>query len=453
MKDATRTIIGILVGLSFSFPAFATDFIPGEVIVKFKAPASHAHSAVSAEESRAITVAVEDTESAISELNERADVEYVEPNYIIEAEAVPNDWPYAETVWADVELPGAWDFISGSESGQKVTIAVIDSGVDLDHPDLQSSLITGYDYANNDSSPEDDTGHGTRVCGIIGALGDNGTGVAGLIWNIDSEIMPVKFMKNNDGKTTGTLSDAINSIYYAVDHGADIINASWGFYSYSRSLEDAVRYAMDNGVLFIASAGNKGQDNDLNEHYPSNYPLENVIAVAAMSSSGDLASFSNYGLQSVHIAAPGVGLSSTDNNGGYVSWISGTSYAAPFVAGIAAMVRSQSPDISYGEVRDIIISTVTKESGYRFNYVASGGCINAYQALLAEQELDVAARDSAPAPSQQTSSSDTAASGEGGGGGGGCMIDSSRNTGSALSLLAFIIFAVAFRMPRYRHLG
>ncbi len=172
MKDATRTIIGILVGASLSFPAFATDFIPGEVIVKFKAPIPRSHSVMVAEEARAITVAVEDTEAAVSELKDREDVEYVEPNYVIEAESVPDDWPYAETLWGDVELPGAWDLLSAATPGQKVTIAVIDSGVRLDHPDLQSILINGYDFANNDPTPEDDAGHGTRVCGIIGALGE-----------------------------------------------------------------------------------------------------------------------------------------------------------------------------------------------------------------------------------------------------------------------------------------
>lgn len=452
MKDATRAMIAILIGASVSFPAFATDFIPGEVIVKFKAPVSRTHSAMVAEETRAITVAVEDTEAAVSELQNRQDVEYVEPNYIIEAESVPSDWPYAETLWSDVELPGAWDFLSSSSSGHKVTIAIIDSGVRLDHPDLQSILINGYDFANNDSTPEDDTGHGTRVCGIIGALGNNGAGIAGLVWNIDAEIMPIKFMKNNDGQTTGSLSDAVNAIYYAVDHGADVINASWGFYSYSRALEDAVRYAGDNGVLFIASAGNKGQDNDLTGHYPSNYPLDNVIAVAAMSSSGDLASFSNYGLNSVDIAAPGVGLSSTDYNGGYASWLSGTSYAAPFVTAIAAMVKSQSPDITCAEMRNILISTVTKKTGYRFDALASGGCVNAYQVLLAEQQLDASSKESAPAD-QQTETAQAAAAGGGGGGGGGCLIDSSRNSGSALGLLVFLLFVVAFRMPRFRHLG
>src|SRR5208337_4025299 len=144
-------------------------------------------------------------------------------------------------------------------------------------------LISGYDFANNDGTPEDDSGHGTKVCGILGAVGNNGIGIAGVDWDINIAIMPVKFMKLNDnGQTTGNLSDAVNAIYYAVDHGAQIINASWGFYESSSSLDDAIAYAKSKGVLFVASAGNNGQDNDTSVHYPSNCPYDNVIAVAAM---------------------------------------------------------------------------------------------------------------------------------------------------------------------------
>ncbi len=378
-------------------------------------------------------------------------MEYAEPNYIIEAESVPDDWPYAQSQWSIVQLPQAWDILAETGSDESITIAVIDSGVDLDHPDLAGALTSGYDFANNDAMPDDDSGHGTRVCGIIGALGNNGGGVAGIAWNADVRIMPLKFMKYNDGKTTGSVSDAINAIYYAVDNGADIINASWGFTSYSQSLADAIAYAQSHGVLFMASAGNSSQDNDTKEHYPSNYGLDNIIAVAAMNSSGDIASFSNYGKTSVDIAAPGSGLSTTDKDGGYVSYVSGTSYATPFAAAVAAMIKSQNPTIHYLDLKDVLLSSVAKNNGAKMDQIVSGGCVDAYQALLAEQSLDSSEREASS--SQQAQGSAPVAAAEGGGGGGGCMIETSSNSGSMMILFAGLITAVLFRMPCARRLG
>jgi thermitase len=444
MNGTKKKIFGILVGIFVSFPVCAAQYKAGEVIVKYKHSPGMYSSVAGAQSTRALTVAVDDTETALARLQENAEVEYAEPNYIIEAEEVPTDWPYEQTLWADTQLPQAWDLINAAGPGQEVIIAVVDSGVDSDHPDLASILLPGYDFANNDSSPEDDAGHGTRVCGIIGALGNNG-GVAGVAWNIDVHIMPLKFMQLTDGKTTGNVSDAANSIYYAVDHGADIINASWGFTSYSQALEEAIRYARDHGVLFIASAGNNGKDNDTNAHYPSNYTLDNVIAVAALNSSGELASFSNFGRTSVDIAAPGVGLSSTDMNGGYVSYISGTSFSTPFVAAITAMVKSQDPDISYTALRNLVINSAVTDKGVTIDSIASGGCVDAYQALMAEQTESASNSDAQTGASQDTA---TQAASSGGGGGGSCLIDASRNPGTPTVILILLTLAVLFRMPR-----
>jgi subtilisin family serine protease len=437
MERREKLLIGILASIIIGLPAYAGDYKPGELIVKFKSPASPYSAAMGAQDTRPVTVAVDDTETALAELRERPDVEYAEPNYVIEAEDVPSDWPYSTSLWTDTQLPQAWDLLSAAGPGAEVIIAVVDSGVDLDHQDLAGILTTGYDFANNDSVPDDDAGHGTRVCGIIGALGNNG-GVAGLDWNINVSIMPLKFMKLNGGSTTGNVSDAVEAIYYAVDHGADIINASWGFTSYSSSLADAISYARDHGVLFFASAGNSGANNDTTDHYPSNYTMDNVIAVAALSTNGQLASFSNYGAASVDVAAPGVGLSSTDSDGGYVSYISGTSYSTPFVAAIAAMVKSQAPDISYRSLRSIVINSAVSGEGASLDNIASGGCVDAYQALVAEQS-----------GSYQTGNpSDTASSEGGGGGGGGCLMDASRNPGSPAIILIILTLAALFRMPR-----
>ncbi len=451
MKYATVTISVFLV-LAFScLPVSADEYRQNELIVKFKPVPGSSHVMAAGKENRPVIIAVDNAREALSEMQGRDDVEYVEPNYVIEAEDIPDDWPYDAAEWSALELPDAWDILDRHGPGHRVVVAVIDSGVDAAHPDLQGILTSGYDFANNDEVPEDDAGHGTKVCGIIGALGGNGIGVAGVAWNIDVGIMPLKFMKNNDGKTTGSLSDAVGAIYHAVDNGADIINASWGFYSYSYSLSDAIQYARDHGVMFICSAGNKGQDNDTNDHYPSNYPHENVIAVAAMNSFGELASFSNYGIANVDIAAPGVGICTTDRNGGYSTWSSGTSFATPFVTSVAAMVRYLSPGLGVTDVRSILLGSVIAGEGLDFQNIASGGCVNAYQALLSEAQYDASAKTSAPGTGG-TDDNAVVASGEGGGGGG-CLIDSGRNSGNPLGLVIIFSLTVLFRMPFMRRSG
>jgi hypothetical protein len=443
MNRTVKTIIGILAAAILSSPLFATDYVPGEVIVKYKISGSLSALAGS-EDAKPVTIAVADTETALAELQGRSDVEYAEPNYIIEAESTPADWPYTAGLWADTQLPLAWDLIT--TPGTNVIVAVVDSGVDTDHEDLAGILLTGKNFVSS-GAPEDDSGHGTHVCGIIGALGNNGFGVAGVAWDVNLSIMPLKFMKYSNGKTTGSLSDAIDAIYYAVNQGASIINASWGFTDYSKSLEDAIRYARNHGVLFVASAGNDGQDNDTHSHYPSNYTLDNIIAVAALDSDGELAYFSNYGQTSVDIAAPGMGLTSTDLNNGYAYGISGTSFSAPFVAAIAAMVKSQAPTISYSSLRSIVINSAVSDKGAAsLDTVASGGCVDAYEAITAEQAGDYST-STAQTATDSSASGSKGSGGGGGGGGGGCLIDATRNTGSPAVILVFITLAVLFRMP------
>ncbi|HPR52611.1 MAG TPA: S8 family peptidase [Deltaproteobacteria bacterium] len=446
MRDITIILIGCLVLVLISFPAFSAEYKSDEVIVKFKADHSMSSSMVTGDDNRAMTIAVDDAGEALQELSDNEEIEYVEPNFVIEAEDIPNDWPYLESEWDDTDIIEAWGAIDVSGPGTQVVIAVVDSGVDLDHPELAGRLIAGYDFANNDTVPEDDTGHGTKVCGILGAIGNNNVGIAGVAWNVDIAIMPLKFMKNNDGKTTGSLSDAIDAIYYAVNNGADIINASWGFYSYSASLGEAVQYARDHGVLFIASAGNKSQDNDINDHYPSNYPYDNVIAVAAMNRYGDLASFSNYGEETVDIAAPGDGLSTTIP-GGYSSWVSGTSFATPFVTGVVAMVISQSPDLDYISVRNALLDTTVMDGSYTQDLLLSGGCVNAYNALQAEESFDASSKATTSPSTTQSS----APSAESGGGGGGCMIQSTKDANSALTIILLTSLIVLFQVSRARH--
>ncbi|MGC9323179.1 MAG: S8 family peptidase [Desulfomonilia bacterium] len=441
------TLFGILGLFLWCSQVQASEYRHDELIVKFKAHRPHAASMVTGIDSRPCVIAVDDVQSAIDAVQSCEDVDYVEPNYIIEAEMVPNDWPYTEE-WAEVELDGAWNLIDEAGVRKQVVIAVVDSGVDLSHPDLRDIIIPGYDFANNDPNPEDDTGHGTKVCGIIGAIGDNDEGSAGVAWNIDIAIMPLKFMKNNDGRTTGSLSDAVEAIYYAVDMGVDIINASWGFYSYSRSLEDAIDYARAHGVLFVASAGNSAQNNDDEDHYPSNYPFDNVIAVAAMSAYGDLADFSNFGIETVDIAAPGVGLVAPSPGGGYVSWASGTSFATSFVTGIAALLISQSPELDYRSVREILLVTAVMDEEYSQRLLESGGCINAYDALLAEGSYDTSSK---AAPGTDEDGAVSSPEGESGGGGG-CLLKSVKRSGNAFVLIVCMVIIVLFQIPHMKDL-
>jgi len=448
VKDLKIFWIVVVFIIASSIPLMASEYRSDEVIVKFKTKLPGSTSALALRDERPITIAVDNADKAISEMKASEDIEYVEPNYVIEAETIPNDWPYAGQ-WSNMALDSAWNLIDERGPGEQVVIALIDSGVDLTHPEFQGVLIPGYDFVNHDDSPEDDSGHGSKVCGILGALGNNNVGIAGVAWDIDIAIMPLKFMKDNGGKTTGSLSDAVDAIYYAVDHGANIINASWGFYSYSNALEDALNYAKNHGVLFVASAGNNGQDNDENDHYPSNYPLDNIIAVAALDTSGSLAGFSNYGAKNVDIEAPGVGIMTTTFNSGYVSWVSGTSFATPFVTAVAAMMLSQSPSLDYAAMRSIILDTATKTPGSSSVMVASDGCVNAYQALLAGESYDPSSKAaSLPTETQIVDNGSAHSSG----GGGGCFIDETQTAGNYTSFVVSIIMIVLFQIRRKRDL-
>jgi subtilisin family serine protease len=449
VKDFRTICTAVLVLVLTGLTLHAADYRSGELIVKFKTKGIQSSSALSVPEERPMVIAVDDAAAAMRDLEASGEVEYAEPNYIIEAENVPDDWPY-EGQWGQLGLEDAWSLLAQRDFGVEVLIAVVDSGVDLSHPELQGIIVPGYDFPGNDASPEDNSGHGTKVCGILGAAGDNGSGIAGVAWDVDITIMPVKFMdKGADGKTTGTLSDAIAAIYFAVDHGARIIKASGGFYEYSRALQDALAYAQAKGVLVVASAGNKGQNNDVKEHYPSNYPLDNITAVAAMGEDGALASFSNYGTTTVDVAAPGVGITTTTVNGGYVAWASGTSFATPFVTGIAAMVLSQFPDLDCSSLRDILVLSASQAPSAGSSAVASGGCVNAYQALVAGEGYDPTTKDS---QETDTPAQDTTAAASGGSGGGGCLIQTAQAPAPTLPAVLFILSIVLFRVHRRKDL-
>lgn len=338
-------------------------------------------------------------------------VAFAEPDYRVTATAVTND-PLFASQWAlqnlgasggvpgaDIDAPGAWALSTGAG----VIVATTDTGADLAHPDLAANLWTnpgeiagngldddrdgwiddvhGIDAANGDGSPADDNGHGTHVAGTIAAAAGNGVGVAGVAPG--ARVMPLKFM---DSGGSGYTSAAITAIAYAQAHGAQVINASWGGGGYSEALRRAILQAGQAGIVFVAAAGNDGANTDASPDYPADYDLPSVISVAASDRNDALAPFSNRGACSVDLAAPGVGILSTVP-GGYATY-SGTSMAAPHVAGTAALMLARAPGQAPADVRARIVSSAKRRPAFAGVTVA-GGRLDARAAVAAA---------SAPAP-------------------------------------------------------
>lgn len=300
---------------------------------------------------------------------------------------------------ADIGAGLAWTKTQGSD---RVAVAVLDSGVDYTHPDLMENMwlrpgdipayvdpqlgavddLHGFNAVDNLRDPMDQNGHGTHCAGIVGAVGDNGQGVAGVNWKV--QIMPLKFM---GPLGTGTTKDAIEAINYVIDRKragvpVRVISASWGSTRSSKALQDVIRKAGQEGILFIAASGNSTVDTDRRPHYPSSYKLPNLVAVAALNRRDELAGFSNWGKSSVHIAAPGAEILSTWLNGQYRE-ASGTSMATPVVSGVAALILSQEPNISVDELKARLLGSVDKLDALSGKTV-SGGRVNAARAVGAK---------------------------------------------------------------------
>lgn len=290
----------------------------------------------------------------------------VEPNYIVHADALPDD-PGYDQLWGmeRIGAPAVWDVSTGSSD---VIVAILDTGIRHTHQDLADNLwvnpaptfgdVHGARWTNGDGTitsgdPMDGHGHGTHVAGTIGAVGNNGIGVVGVNWSV--KLMALKFLADSG---SGSTADAIAAIEYAIAHGAHLSNNSWGGGPYSAALEAAIDAAGAANQLFVAAAGNSGSDNDLNPHYPSSYALENIIAVASITSSGALSSFSCYGAASVDLAAPGSDIYScwSTSDAAY-NTISGTSMATPHVSGAVAMLLALQPGAPFTAVRDVLYAT------------------------------------------------------------------------------------------------
>jgi subtilisin family serine protease len=356
----------------------------------------------------------------IAEAKADPNVVYAEPDYVVHATlAVSND-PYASKEWglnntgqtggktdADINLPEAWQNYHPSGS---ITVAVIDTGIDSNHPDLTNQIwvnrgedrngdgkcnaadndgkdndgngyiddCQGWNFVANSNNPNDDNKHGTHVSGTINAQTNNGVGIAGIVGRSNVKIMPLKFLDRNG---SGYTSDAVLALNYAIKQHALLANNSWGGGGYSQALYDAINQYQSVGGLFIVAAGNSSANNDATPTYPANYALANIISVAAMTDADALASYSNYGATTVHLGAPGSNILSTTPNRQY-AYLSGTSMATPHVTGVAALLWTQRPTLTASQVKNILLTTVRKTASMNGKTV-SGGMVNAQNALAA----------------------------------------------------------------------
>jgi hypothetical protein len=413
---------------------YVHDHVPGEIVVKFRDAASsragyvkvlHALNTrlgaqaiqtvkpLETDPSVAVIQMQEDkmTSSALHVLEGEPAVLYSEPNYIYHTmvmaestQGTPNDANFAKQ-WnmynggqkdaagktgvpgIDINILPLWQ--QGIVGKKDVVVAVIDTGIQWDHPDLKNNLYTnpdevannrkddddngyaddihGWNFIKNSPNSNDDNGHGTHCAGVIGAAGNNRIGVSGVNWKVS--LMPLKFLSSMG---SGSMTDAVNAINYARKMKVNVMSNSWGGGGFSQTVYDAVKAASDAGILFVAAAGNDGKDNDgSSPSYPASYDLPNIVSVAAIDNNEKLAKFSNYGATKVHVAAPGVNIFSTYKGGKYKS-LSGTSMAAPHVAGVAALILSESSNLTAEEVKSRLIKTSASASALSGKVVSQG---------------------------------------------------------------------------------
>ncbi|RMD99740.1 MAG: hypothetical protein D6812_10990 [Deltaproteobacteria bacterium] len=394
-----------------------SEYVPGEVLVNFGSLTREAIRSIKTslalrtleqiptlKVERLVIESERSVNDVVLALLDRG-VAFAEPNYIRHPTLVPNDPDFDRLYGLEkIGIEAAWEVVTGGE----IVVAVIDSGGDFTHPDLGGNNwinaaedindngifdnedlngidddgngyiddVVGYNFAEDTPIPYTSAGddfHGTHVSGTIGAVGNNGIGITGVLWDV--RIMRVKFISGAGGSDF----DAAQAIVYAVDNGARVSNNSWGGSGASTTLANAVKYARDNGMVFVAAAGNSRTNNDRLSFYPAAYPYSNVVAVAATDANDRLAPFSNYGVRTVDVAAPGVGIYSTFPDGEYGE-LDGTSMASPHVAGVAALLLLADPDLTPKEVRDILVNTSDPISALGTK-VQAAGRINAARAL------------------------------------------------------------------------
>ena len=418
------------------------QYVPGEVIVKFHDSASQAtvaaaHALAGGQTIKSFTAGVdrlhhlklgkgENVEDALAKLRQSPAVEYAEPNYLRQVSAIPNDTQFTSlwglrntgqtvngtggTADVDIDAPEAWDITTGSSN---VIIGVIDTGIAYDHPDLAANIwknpgeipndgidndgnglvddVFGYDFGSGDSDPMDLFGHGTHVAGTIGAIGNNNSGVTGVMQRV--KLMALKAGGAGNLLTTDAIAQAFT---YAISKGARVINASFTGLPCSKTEHAALSLANTKGVMVLAAAGNDNLNNDKTFVFPAGYSVDtspdcgpalpNVISVAAINQTGAKAGFSNFGASSVQIAAPGVNINSTNpgtpNATNDYESLSGTSQATPHVTGVVGLLLSVNPNLPVAQIRNAILNTGDVSPLLNGKvWVSSGRRLNAFNAL------------------------------------------------------------------------
>ncbi len=356
----------------------SANYAPDEIIVKYKKGVSQANinalhknenASIKAQNKKlgfdVVKVKGKSVNKAIEAYKKNPNVEYVEPNYYYHATWTPND-PYftSSYQWGHFKIgaTSAWD----RTRGNGVRVAVLDTGVQYNHPDLNGKVVRGYNFVERNWDPYDYNGHGTHVAGIIAAATNNGIGIAGMAPG--AQIYAVKVLSNSG---SGTLNNIADGIIHAVDNGSKVINLSLGGPSGSTTLQNAINYAWNRGAVVVAAAGNEGTSRP---SYPAYY--SNAIAVAATDSADRKASFSNYGSW-VDVAAPGVNILSTYPTNS-LAYLNGTSMAAPYVAGQAALLAAQGR--SNSNIRAAIQNTADRITGtgtyWRYGRVNAARSVN-----------------------------------------------------------------------------
>lgn len=372
---------GVLL-LAISLPTLATAepaSVPGQLLVKPKPGVSETSfrstlrnqgavqvSAIEAIDVRVIKVAPQAYDRVRAALANNRNIEFAEPDYLFEPTLVPND-TYFSRQWhlPKVQAPAAWDLTTGNPG---VTIAILDSGIDATHPELAGSLVPGWNFVDNNNKLTDVTGHGTSVAGVAAGAGNNGVGVAPLAWGC--QIMPLRIADTNG---YATLSRVASALTWAADRGARVANVSYGL-SGASTLNTAAQYFQSKGGVITVSAGNTGTfDSAADNPY--------LLTISATDQSDVIASWSTTG-NLVDLSAPGASILTTTVGGGYGSG-TGTSFAAPLVAGVAALMLSANPDLSGPQVLELLKQTTDDLGTPGWDTTYGAGRVNALKAVQA----------------------------------------------------------------------
>lgn len=297
------------------------------------------------------------------------------------------NWGFDDSLKATINAAKAWEITKGSKD---IVVAVIDTGADIYHPDIKNNLWKskdgkhGWNFVGNNNDLTDNHGHGTHIAGIIGAEGGNGIGISGVAPKVSLMIL-----KYYDPKAAynNNLANTIKAIRFATENGAHIINYSGGGLEFSKEEYDAINEARKKGILFVAAAGNEKSNSDKARYYPANYDLDNIISVTAINPEAQVLDSSNYGVNTVHIAAPGKNIFSTIPGGKYAP-MTGTSQATAFVSGVAALLLTKNKEYDYLKVKKQILSTADYMDELRDKNKTSGK-LNSWAALAMENETTI----------------------------------------------------------------